>query len=104
MDLLQGWGEWRASHALEAVAISEKCTERDHVHAAGMARFTCHDPHNVYDVIPCDLVASNILVSACALTQVRLAIKAPQIRFHGHAPMHPSTASTGQLPARVPSS
>jgi hypothetical protein len=35
-----------------------------------MARFTCHNPHNVYDVIPCDLVASNILVSACALTQV----------------------------------
>ena len=59
------------------------------MHAAGMARFTCHDPHNVYDVIPCDLVASNILVSACALTQVRRTIKAPQIRFHGHASMHP---------------
>ncbi len=38
---------------------------------AGMARFTCHDPHNVYDVIPCDLVASGILVAACALTKVR---------------------------------
>ena len=37
---------------------------------AGMARFTCHDPHNVYDVIPCDLVASGILVAACALTKV----------------------------------
>ena len=42
------------------------CTRHD----AGMARFTCHDPHNVYDVIPCDLVASGILVAACALTQV----------------------------------
>lgn len=35
-----------------------------------MARFTCHDPHNIYDIIPCDLVASNILVCACALSQV----------------------------------
>ena len=38
---------------------------------AGMARFTCHDPHNIYDVIPCDLVASSILISAAALQQVR---------------------------------
>ena len=45
---------------------------------AGMARFTCHDPHNVYDVIPCDLVASGILVAACALTQVR-ALCAPKL-------------------------
>jgi hypothetical protein len=35
-----------------------------------MARFTCHDPHNIYDVVPCDLVASTILVCACALVQV----------------------------------
>ena len=45
---------------------------------AGMARFTCHDPHNVYDVIPCDLVAANILVSACALTHVRPHLAPPQ--------------------------
>ena len=35
-----------------------------------MARFTCHDLHSVYDFIPCDLVASTILLSACALAQV----------------------------------
>lgn len=36
----------------------------------GMVRFTCHDLHTVYVFIPCDLVASNILLSACALAQV----------------------------------
>ncbi len=40
-------------------------------YSAGMARFTCHNPHNVYDIIPCDLVASSILVACAALQQVR---------------------------------
>lgn len=34
---------------------------------AGMARFVCHDPRNVFDVIPCDVVASVVLLSAAAL-------------------------------------
>ena len=38
-------------------------------HAPGMSRFTCHNPHNVYDVIPCDLTASAILVAAAALQE-----------------------------------
>ncbi len=33
---------------------------------AGMARFSCHDPHHVYDLIPCDTVASVILLAAAA--------------------------------------
>ncbi|BDA50523.1 probable fatty acyl-CoA reductase 1 [Coccomyxa sp. Obi] len=37
--------------------------------ATGMARFTCHDPHNIYDIIPCDLVGSGVLMSAVALAQ-----------------------------------
>ena len=37
---------------------------------AGMARFTCHDPHNIYDIIPCDLVGSAVIVCAVALAQV----------------------------------
>ena len=38
--------------------------------AAGMARFTCHNPQNVYDIIPCDIVASTILAAAALLQQV----------------------------------
>ena len=33
---------------------------------AGMARFTCHDPYNVWDLVPCDVVASTILLTAAA--------------------------------------
>ncbi len=40
------------------------------VMCAGMARFTCHDPHNIYDIIPCDLVGSAVIMSAVALAQV----------------------------------
>jgi hypothetical protein len=36
-----------------------------------MARFTCYNPFNVYDVIPCDTVASVILLAGAALHQVR---------------------------------
>ncbi len=35
---------------------------------AGMARFTCHDPNNVWDLVPCDTVASCILLTAAAVT------------------------------------
>ncbi len=35
---------------------------------AGMARFTCHDPNNVWDLVPCDTVASAILLTAAAIT------------------------------------
>ncbi len=38
--------------------------------AAGMARFVCHDPQNVFDCIPCDVVASVVLLSAAALHAV----------------------------------
>lgn len=37
---------------------------------AGMARFMCHDPHNVFDCVPCDVVASVVLLSGAALQQV----------------------------------
>ncbi|EIE20590.1 hypothetical protein COCSUDRAFT_48572 [Coccomyxa subellipsoidea C-169] len=40
--------------------------------ATGMARFTCHDPHNIYDIIPCDLVGSAVIMSAVALAQPSL--------------------------------
>ncbi len=39
-------------------------------HGAGMARFVCHDPRNVFDIIPCDVVASVVLLSAAALHAV----------------------------------
>ena len=32
----------------------------------GMARFTCHNPNNVVDLVPCDVVASTILLTAAA--------------------------------------
>ena len=35
-----------------------------------MARHVCHDPANVFDVIPCDVVASVVLLSAAALHSV----------------------------------
>ena len=35
---------------------------------AGMARFTCHDPNSVWDLVPCDTVASCILLTATAVT------------------------------------
>ena len=38
---------------------------------AGMAQYTCHNPHNVYDIIPCDVVGSVIMGAAAALDQVR---------------------------------
>ena len=38
-----------------------------------MARFTCHDPHHVVDAVPCDTVASVILLAAAA-TSARVAI------------------------------
>lgn len=44
----------------------------------GMARFTCHDPHNIYDIIPCDLVGSGVLVSAVALAQVGKPMHSPR--------------------------
>lgn len=47
----------------------------------GMARFTCHDPHNIYDIIPCDLVGSGVLVSAAAVAQVWNACIAPLQSF-----------------------
>ncbi len=31
----------------------------------GMARFTCHHPDHILDFIPCDLVATTVLVAAC---------------------------------------
>jgi hypothetical protein len=37
---------------------------------AGMARFACHDPANVFDCIPCDVVASVVILSASALHTV----------------------------------
>lgn len=43
-----------------------------------MARFTCHDPHNIYDIIPCDLVGSGVLVSAVALAQVGKPMHSPR--------------------------
>ncbi|KAK9907611.1 hypothetical protein WJX75_006988 [Coccomyxa subellipsoidea] len=35
--------------------------------SSGMARFACHDPANVFDCIPCDVVASVVILSASAL-------------------------------------
>ncbi|CAL8462842.1 g2376 [Coccomyxa elongata] len=37
--------------------------------ASGMARFMCHDPRNVFDCVPCDVVASVVLLSGAALQQ-----------------------------------
>ena len=53
------------------IYLTQRLSERRVLVLSGMARFTCHDPHNIYDVIPCDLVGSAILVSACALQQVQ---------------------------------
>ena len=41
-----------------------------------MARFTCHDPHHVVDAVPCDTVASVILLAAAA-TSARVALLLP---------------------------
>eukprot|EP00884_Botryococcus_braunii_P019626 jgi/Botrbrau1/6347/Bobra.0098s0006.1 len=35
--------------------------------ASGMARFSCHDPNHVWDLIPCDMVGSLILAAGAAL-------------------------------------
>ena len=35
-----------------------------------MARFACDNPANVFDVIPCDVVASVLLLSASDLHMV----------------------------------
>jgi hypothetical protein len=32
-----------------------------------MARFSCHDPNHVWDLIPCDMVGSLILAAGAAL-------------------------------------
>ena len=37
---------------------------------SGMAQFSCHSATSAFDVMPCDLVASNVLVAAAALHQV----------------------------------
>lgn len=41
---------------------------------AGMARFTCHDPNNVWDLVPCDTVASTILLTAAATSSKACAL------------------------------
>ena len=64
---------YRARQLRGSWTLHDIVTLRD----TGMARFTCHDPHNVYDVIPCDLVASGILVAACALTKVSISVFCP---------------------------
>ena len=33
---------------------------------AGMGRFMCHDPRHVTDTVPCDVVASAILLTTAA--------------------------------------
>ena len=43
---------------------------------AGMARFTCHDPYHVVDAVPCDTVASVILLAAAA-TSARVTLLLP---------------------------
>lgn len=35
-----------------------------------MARFSCHDPNHVWDLIPCDMVGSLILAAGAALYKV----------------------------------
>jgi len=45
---------------------------------AGMATFTCHKPHHVFDVVPADVCAAVILATASALTQVRKSDAAPE--------------------------
>lgn len=37
---------------------------------AGIATMTCHRPHNVFDVVPCDVVGSVILATSAASVQV----------------------------------
>ena len=37
---------------------------------AGMATYTCHRPHHVFDVVPADVCAAVILATGAALTQV----------------------------------
>ena len=60
---------------------------------AGMARFTCHNPHNVYDIIPCDVVASTILAAAAALLQVTLSTITESL-----APCKPPGVGDGHCP------
>jgi len=35
--------------------------------ASGMATFSCHDPDNVFDLVPCDVVAAAVLGAAAAV-------------------------------------
>jgi fatty acyl-CoA reductase len=35
--------------------------------ASGMATFSCHDPDNVFDLVPCDVVASAVLGAAAGV-------------------------------------
>ena len=44
---------------------------------AGMARFTCHDPRSVWDLVPCDTVASAILLTAATVISQACAIRFP---------------------------
>ena len=35
--------------------------------ASGMATFSCHDPDNVFDLVPCDVVAAAVLGAAAGV-------------------------------------
>ena len=51
---------------MQCLTLQDSLQTDEAIPHAGMARFTCHNPNNVVDLVPCDVVASTILLTAAA--------------------------------------
>lgn len=81
------------------VAMSDIKTLR-----AGIATMTCHRPHNIFDLVPCDVVGSVILATSAASVQVPIPPTPHYILLFAHPgepPEHAGTQPASKIPASI---